>query len=158
MVLVTVGTESNIVAALDIKIRPGQDNIIFRAHVERVKNIFQVSDWSADSTYLSRKNCDAVAKIGAKPWFKLKKNTRSRAKGSKAWKHMVYAMRELPEIAEPKYHKRSNVESTNSAKKRKFNTYVRAKNNIAKINEESISWVCYNFSIIPKINIFLSKR
>lgn len=151
----TVGTESNVVAAIDIRIKQGEDNIIFRNHVKRVKNLFRnIKDWSGDSMYLARENCNAVAEIGANPWFRLKSNTTAKAKGSPAWKKMVNTMREKPEIAEPKYHKRSNVESTFSAKKRKFNRYVRATNNIAKINEETLAWVCYNFSIITKAYVY----
>ena len=40
---------------------------------------------TADAAYLSRRNCDLVDAIGAKPYINLKKNvTKLRAKGSKA--------------------------------------------------------------------------
>ena len=150
MVHITVGTISNAVIAIDIRKKMGADNVIFRSHVKRIRNHFDIHEWSGDRMYLTRDNCNAVEEIGAEPWFKLKSNTTAKAKGSPAWKKMVTISKEHPEIANPKYHRRSNVESTNSAKKRKFGSSVRCKLPIAQKNEEALSWVGYNFSLIPK--------
>ena len=150
MVHITTGTRSNVVVAIDVCNKKGRDNVIFRSHVERVDKNFKVDEWSGDSLYLTRENCNAVNEIGAEPWFKLKSNTTAKPKGSPTWKRMVNLSKEHPEIAEPKYHRRSNVESTNSAKKRKFGNSVRCKLPIAQRNEETLSWVNYNFSLIPR--------
>lgn len=150
MVHISIGTKSNVVVALDVRNRKGGDNEIFRSHVKSVDKRFDVDDWSGDSAYLSRENCDAVHEIGAMPWFKLKSNITAKAKGSPTWKKMVHISKEHPKIADQKYHKRSNVESTNSSKKRKFNNYVRSKLPTSQQIEESLSWVGYNFSLIPR--------
>ena len=150
MVHISIGVRSNIVVALDVRTKKGGDNVIFRSHVKRVDKHFDVDEWSGDKAYLSRENCNAVHAIGATPWIKLKSNTTPLAKGSIAWKNMVNISKEHPEIADPKYHKRSNVESTNSAKKRKFGSSVRSKLPTAQENEEALSWVGYNFSLIPR--------
>jgi len=150
MVHISIGTKSNVVVAIDVRNKKGEDNVIFRSHVEKVEKQFHVDEWSGDSAYLSRENCNSVRKIGAEPWFKLKSNTTAKAKGSPAWKQMVNTTKEHPEIANPKYHKRSNVESTNSAKKRKFGSSVRCRLPTAQRNEEMLSWIGYNFSLIPK--------
>lgn len=150
MIHISVGTKSNVVVAIDVCNKKGGDNVIFRSHVERVQKQFNVYEWSGDSAYLSRENCNSVQNIGAEPWFRLKSNTTAKAKGSSAWKQMVNTTKEHPEIANPKYHKRSNVESTNSAKKRKFGSSVRCKFPTAQRNEEMLSWIGYNFSIIPR--------
>jgi len=150
MVHISIGTRSNVVVAIDVNNKPGRDNKIFRSHVKKVSKRFDVAEWSGDSMYLARENCDAVSKIGAEPWFNLKKNTTPKALGSPAWKKMVNTTREQPELAKRKYHKRSNVESTNAAKKRKFGNFVRCRLPTAKRNEELLSWVGYNFSIVPR--------
>jgi transposase len=150
MVHITIGTRSNTVIALDVRTKPGNDNEIFRTHVKRVNRNFHVEDWSADSAYLSRENCNAVSKIGANPWFRLKSNTTAKPKGSVSWKRMVLTTKEQPEIAKPKYHIRSNVESTNSSKKRKFNSSVNCRKPQAQRLEESFAWVGYNFSMLPR--------
>mgnify|MGYP001122452563 CR=1 FL=1 len=150
MVHISVGTKSNIVVALNVQNGKGKDNVIFRSHVRNVSPRFHVEDWSGDSMYLSRDNCNSVDEIGAIPWFKPKSNTTSKAKGSSAWKRMVNGFKENPEVAYEKYHMRSNVESTNSAKKRKFSSFVRSRNSTSQRIEESLSWVGYNLSLMPR--------
>ena len=49
-----------------------------------------------------------------------------------------------------KYHQRSNVECTNSAKKRKFYDFVRGKKDMAKENECHMTWCCYNFTVLSR--------
>jgi len=147
---ISVGTRSNVVLALDIRGKGGGDNRIFRSHVVRVDGRFDVDEWSADRLYLSRENCDAVAAIGAEPWIKLKSNTTAKAEGSTNWRKMVLAFKTTPDIANEKYHKRSNVESTFSAKKRKFGSSVRGRLLTSQKMEESFSWVGYNMSLIPR--------
>jgi len=85
MVHISVGTRSNVVVALDVRGRKGGDNEILRSHVESVDaRGFEVEEWSGDKLYLTWDNCDAVAAIGAEPWFKLKSNTTALAKCSPA--------------------------------------------------------------------------
>jgi len=150
MVHISVGTKSNVVAAIDIRTHKGEDNVIFRSHVKQVGERFDIDEWSGDKMYLTRENCDAVVEIGATPWLKIKSNTISRAKGSTSWKKMVQCFNEEPEVANQKYHRRSNVESTNSSKKRKCGSSVSSRLPTAQINEELLSWVGYNFSLIPR--------
>lgn len=151
MVHITVGTRSNVVVALDIQGKGGKDNEILRSHVERVDaRDFSVEEWSADRLYLTRDNCDAVAAIGAEPWFKLKSNTTALAKGSPGWRRMVLAFREDPDGSNEKYHRRSNIESTISAKKRKFASRVRGRSLTSQRLEEGLSWVGYNLSLVPR--------
>jgi transposase len=150
MVHISVGTRSNVVVALDIRRDRGGDNEILRSHVERVSEAFDVDEWSGDRYYLTQKNCDAVSAIGAEPLFKLKSNTRARAGGSPAWRRMVLAFQNHPRVANAKYHRRSNVESAYSAKKRKFSNSVRGRSSTSQRIEESISWVGYNLSLVPR--------
>ena len=100
--------------------------------------------------YASRENCNKCAEYGIKPYFKLKENVTDRSKDSPAWRGMVRESREEPEDYDPHYHKRSNVESTNSAKKRKFNNFVRSRIDEVKENEEMFTWSCYNFGVLTR--------
>lgn len=150
MVHVSTGTKLNIVTALDVSVERGRDNLYFREHVKRTANNFKVKEWSGDAVYLCRDNCEAVGKVGGEPWFKLKSNVTSKPRGSFRWKRMVKGFRDRSEEAAKKYHRRSNVESTISAKKRKFGSFVRSKEDISKENEETLSWVAYNFTILGR--------
>jgi transposase len=74
--------------------------------------------WWWGCAYLSRANCDLVAKIGVVPRFYPKKGYTLRQKGSVAWRKMLENL-----IADPQkwlnvYHKCSNVEGCFSTLKR----------------------------------------
>jgi hypothetical protein len=147
---VTTGTKTNIVTAVDVSCKKGGDNIYFRKHVDKTVKNFKPEEWSGDSTYLTRKNCNKCEEYGIEPYFRLKDNTTTLAKGSPAWKRMTTKDKKDKKEYGTHYHKRSNVESTNSGKSRKFNGFVRAKNDVAKENEEMFGWVDYNFSALAR--------
>lgn len=150
MVHLTTGTKLNPAAEIDVRAEKGGDSEILREHIREVAERFRVEEWSGDSKYLSRENCNAVSDIGAEPWFKLKSNVTAKAKGSPSWRRMVRAFQEEPELANAKYHKRSNCESTFSAKKRKFGGFVRAREEASQVNEEILAWIGYNFSVLSR--------
>lgn len=150
MTHLTIGTMLNGACAVDVRTKRGEDNVIFRKHVADIGKDFNVEEWSGDSTYLSRENCNAVADIRAEPWFRLKNNITAKAKGSISWRKMVRGFREEPEIANPKYHRRSNAESTFSAKNRKFGSHVRSKYPTSQCTEETLKWVDYNFTVLAR--------
>ena len=148
MAHVTVGTKLKAAVALDARVGRGAHNEVLREHIKEVAKSFEVKEWSGDRAYLSRENCNAVAAVGAEPWIKLKSNTTAKTKGSPAWRWMVLEFRQNPEVAERKYHRRSAVESAISAKKRKFGSFVRARKDTSKENEEALSWIGYNFGVL----------
>jgi len=147
---ITTGTELHSVTAIDVFVEDGKDNIIFRKHVKVTSKEFDIDTWTGDGMYQARENCTAVANAGGKPYFKIKSGVTLKPKGHPAWKEMVKESREYPLRYLDKYHQRSNVECTNSAKKRKFNDFVRSKNDIAKENECHMTWCCYNFTVLSR--------
>lgn len=150
MTHITSTTRLNAVTAVNVSVKKGKDNIYFRKHVKKTAKNFTIKEWSGDCSYLARKNCDAVVEIGGKPYFKLKENTTNRARGSRAWKEMVNECWDHPDEYDKHYHKRSNSESTFSAKKRKFGNFVRSKLDETKENEELFGWSCYNFGVLTR--------
>ncbi len=64
-----------------------------------------------DAGYLSRKNCNIVAKKNGEPFFHLKKNTTAK---------------QFKEVFDEIYHIRSLVGSVNSALKKRYGNYIRA--------------------------------
>lgn len=147
---VTSSRVLNSAISVNVDCEHGKDSIYLRKHIERVRMYFNINDWCGDSAYLSRENCNAVAEAGGKPWFKLKKHIRAKQRGSRAWGLMVEEFRNNPEESEKHYHKRSNSESTIGAKKRKFGSFVRSRNDDAKENEEHLKWISYNFSVLSR--------
>ena len=91
-----------------------------------LRNIKEVLRVIGDAGYLSRKNCNIVAKKNGQPFFHLKKNTTAKGKGSTAWKKMVRFAKQFKEVFDEIYHIRSLVESVNSALKKRYGNYIRA--------------------------------
>ena len=53
-----------------------------------------------------------------------------------------------PELFIEHYHKRSNVESTNAAIKRKFGETLKSNNQVAQVNELFAKIIAYNLTVI----------
>jgi hypothetical protein len=150
MAHVTTSRLLNAAVAVNVDCKKGKDSVYMREHIEHVKRQFCINDWCGDGAYCSRKNCTAIEQAGGNPWFRPKKNATLRQDGSRAYKHMMLAYIIESEKAMKHYHKRSNSESTFSAKKRKFGNFVRSKNDVAKENEELLSWIGYNCSVLSR--------
>jgi len=150
MTHVTTSRMLNAAVAVDVDCTKGRDSVYMREHIDRVKKNFHINDWCGDGAYCSRDNCDKVRGAGGNPWFKPKKNTTFKKRGSKAYYDMILAYIIETEESLKHYHKRSNSESTFSAKKRKFGNCVRSKNDIGKENEEHLAWAGYNLSVLSR--------
>lgn len=147
---ISTGVKSNIVTAVDVCVKKGSDNVIFRKHVGNTAKNFRIEEWSGDGTYQSRENCTAVSEVGGKPFFKLKKGITKKPKGHPAWKAMLIESEKNKEAYERSYHKRSNVESDNHSKHAKLGDKVRSKLDTAMEQEEHLKWVNYNLLILNR--------
>lgn len=147
---ITAGCELHSVVAITTLVEKGKDNVIFRKHVKKVDTDFNAEIHSGDAVYLSRENCTAVEAVNAQPRFNLKKGLTKKPKGHPAWKHMLNIAEENPEQYDKEYHTRSNVECTNSAKKRKFGDTIYSKNDTAKEQESHLTWCVYNFTVLSR--------
>src|SRR3989338_3160305 len=147
---ITTGTKLNIVTAITVNAYEGEDNIIFRKHNQRTAKNFDVEEHSGDSKYLCKENCEDVEAVGGKPFFRPKSNTLVKSDGSYAWLRMMLNYYNHPIKAKRSYNRRSNSESTIHAKKKKFGSHVRSKNDIAKENESTFQWLDYNFSVLGR--------
>ena len=147
---ITTGALLNTVTAINVNVYEGEDNIIFREHSKRTAKNFKIEEHSGDSKYLCKENCDAVEATGGKPFFRPKSNTLVKSDGSYAWLRMMLNYYSHPIKAKRSYNRRLNAESTNHAKKIKFGSRVRSKNDIAKENESKFQWLGYNFSVLSK--------
>lgn len=109
---------------------------------------FTINEVSADLAYSSRKNLEAVNSIGAKPYIPFKKNSTGRAAGSMMWKKMYHYFQLNHEEFMEHFHKRSNIESTNAAIKRKLGETLKSKNRMVQENELLAKIVAYNLTVI----------
>ena len=137
-------------AAVAVEVSNYEDPKTAINHVELVSKNFSIEDWSGDSLYLMRSLCTKIREKGGQAHFRIKSSTIVNCKGSQEWGRMVPLMKQKDEKEIDELNLRQNAESTNSAKKRKFGGYTRAKNELSQINDIKASWSCYNFSVLSR--------
>ena len=147
---ITTGVKSNIVSALNVEIKSGNDNKIFREHVDKTIENFKVYEFSGDGKYWCKENCRKVFDVGAKSYFKVWKNWSGKSRGCMPWKLMNLEFENNPELYGKHYHKRSNVESTNMSKKMIHGDKVYSKLDSARINEETLRWINHNINVLNR--------
>jgi transposase len=138
------GVKTNCVTAAAIYDRNAADCPLLPELVNETAENFTVKEVSADKAYLSVENVEAVFEAGGIPFIAPKVNTTGGAGGLFAKMVGYYQYRQ--EEFMTNYHKRSNVESTFSAVKRKFGDSVRARTDTAMANEVYCKLVCQNLT------------
>ena len=108
---------------------------------------------TADSAYLSRRNCDLIEAKGAKPFIKPKQNVKGRSHGSKAWKNMIHYFRGNPQGWRRTYRLRSSAETAFSALKRKFGYKLSSIRKDLQRKELMTKVIAYNLNILARISI-----
>lgn len=142
-----IGTLTNVITAAEVTEGSANDSPEFTGLVERTAaGGFDMKEVSADKAYLSHANLAAVEKVGAVPFVPFKSNSGSA--GSEAWErmHAYFTLNKDDFLAH--YHRRSNVESTFSAMKRKFGESLRSRLPAAQFNEVMLKCLCHNLSCL----------
>ena len=147
---ITTGVKSNIVTALNVEMKSGKDNEIFREHVDKTVKNFKANEFSGDGRYWCKENCKKVNEVDAKPYFNVWKNWAGKSRGCMPWKLMNLEFKNNPKEYGKHYHKRSNVESTNHGKKVLHGNSVYSRLSSARINEETLRWVNHNINVLNR--------
>jgi transposase len=141
-----VGTTTNIVTSVSVTDSNGADSPELPALVASSAQRFRLEEVSADKAYLGHANLACIEAAGAVPYVPFKSN--SLDKGSPAWRRMYATFLYRQEEFLAHYHKRSNVEATFSAIKRKFGGAVRSKRFTAQVNEILCKILCHNLTVL----------
>lgn len=134
--------KTNVVTAVRILEKDSADCPQFVPLVKQTRGHFEIGEVSADKAYASRENFEEVARIGGEAYIAFKANTTGKVGGQ--FERAFYLFQYNQEEYMRHYHKRSNVESTFSAVKRKFGDAVRSKNNVAMANEVYCKLIAHN--------------
>jgi Transposase len=143
-----IGVKTNIVTAVSITDRYGSDLPQFSPLIKQTAENFTINEVSADLAYSCRENLDIVNSIGAIPYIPFKKNASDKQRGSSMWTKMYHYFQLNKDEFMEHYHKRSNIESTNAAIKRKFGEALKSKNEIAQVNELLSKIIAYNLTVV----------
>ncbi len=148
---ICVGVKTNVVTAVEIADKHAADVKMLPALVQKTAEGFEMKEVSGDKAYLSARNLAEIRNVNALPFIPFKSNTNvygAHNKQSKAWREMLgYFMYKHEDFLES-YHKRSNVESTFSAIKRKFGDGLRSKSDVAMVNEALCKILCHNIVVL----------
>jgi transposase len=140
------GVKTNIITACEIHDRNANDSPLLPAMVETTAKNFHVSEVSADKGYASKKNAEAIAKVGATPFIAMKETDKGLGGGTWEKMYHYFSFRRTEFLQH--YHKRSNVESTFSMMKRKFGDGLRSKTDVAMVNETLCKVLCHNLVVL----------
>jgi hypothetical protein len=149
----SMGVKSMIVTALNVENKQGRDNVIFREHVDKTNENFDINEWSGDGMYWAKKNCQKVSSVGGNPYFKCKTGKTAwngKQDGYPSWKEMNTKSKEDEEEYGKHYHKRSKLESGNHSKKALHGDRVYSKLKSARINEETLRWINHNINVLNR--------
>ncbi len=111
---------------------------------------FTVKELTADAGYLSKKNVIGVSKLGVVPYIMGTKNVNVPMKSRSSWGLMLRLWKKHQMYFSEHYHRRSNVESTFGALKRKFGDFCRCKKEESQENEILCKVVCFNASVLSE--------
>jgi transposase len=142
------GVKTNVVAAVAITDGNSNDSPQFGPLVKKTAEGFTINEVSADLAYSSRMNLQTVANAGGKAYIPFKKSATGRAGGSAIWKKMFHYFQLNRDEFMEHYHKRSNIEATNAAIKRKFGETLKSKNPVAQVNELLAKIIAYNLTVV----------
>ena len=140
------GVKTNVVTAVRILDKDAHDCPQFIPLVKETKKHFEIGEISADKAYASLDNFEEVAACGGQAFIAFKSNATGAIGGmfEKAFHYFQFNQAEYMEH----YHKRSNIESTFSAVKRKFGANVVSKNPVAMTNEVLCKIICHNLTCL----------
>lgn len=143
---VMVGTVTNVVTG--VKVSEEGDCPLLPELLKQTAARFNVKEVSADKAYLSKKNLEEIASVGAVPFIPFKSNSVGMASKSPHWRRMWAHFSLKSEDFLKHYHRRSNVEATMWMIKSKFGGAVRSKLPTAQINEVLAKVLCHNLCCI----------
>lgn len=145
---ICTGVRTNIITSAVITDANGSDPKQFSELVEKTSEGFVIREVSADLAYTSRENHEIVRDHGGVAYIPFRSNATGRADGSLLWKKMYHYFQFNKEEYLEHYHKRSNIEATNAAIKKKFGETLKSKNPIAQRNELLAKFIAYNITVI----------
>lgn len=146
---VICGVKTNIITEVRVEDGSSADSPQFMPLVNSTaQNGFTITEVSGDKAYLSRNNLDGVAKLGGIAYIPFKSNSQQHGRGSRVWNKMFHYFEMCNEEYMQHYHLRSNIETTFSMIKAKFNDTVKSRDLTAQINEALLKVLCHNIVVL----------
>ena len=145
------GIKTNCICAVKVTKGHAHESPHLKSLLDDTAKIFNIKEVSADAGYLSKDNVKAISNLGAVPYIMGKKNVYVPNKNTKSdWGMMLRLWKHHQMFFSEQYHKRSNVEATFGALKRKYGDFVRSKKPCSQETEILSKIVCFNASVLAE--------
>ena len=141
------GVRSNVVTAVFVTPTDSGDAPQLPTLVARTAKRFRMKEVLADKAYLAQYNLNAIHEVGAVPFIPMKSNSvlhEGDDDETKLWNGLFHFFGSHRDDFLSHYHQRSNVETTMSMVKTKFQEHVRARHEVARVNEVLAKILCHN--------------
>jgi transposase len=139
-----VGTATGVVVAAEVLDKDSPDSPQLPGLVKAAAERFTVQAVAADKAYSGTANHEVIAQVGGTPYIMFKAGATGEAGGVFQQMYHLFALNR--EQFQARYHRRSRIESTFSAVKRKFGDSVRSRLPVAMKNEVLAKLVCFNLT------------
>ena len=140
------GRKTHVVTAVRILDKDAPDCPQFIPLLQDTRRHFEIGEVSADKAYASFENFEEIAACGAEAFIAFKSNTTGGVGG--IFEKVFHYFQCHREEYLQHYHKRSNIESTISAIKRKFGASLLSKTDAAMVNEVLCKLLCQNLTCL----------
>ena len=143
------GVRTNIITAVKITDEFGADNPqLIPLAKDTIDNGFDIEKLFADKGYVSRDNLNYINQLGGTAYIPFKENSIAKSGGSPIWRKMYFYFKMNQAEFMQNYNKRSNIESTFSAMKKKLGETLKSKNHTAQVNELLCKVIAYNIMVL----------
>ncbi len=146
-----ISTKARLITAARITANTGRgtgDSSQFRPLLEETAVKFPVGVVVGDGAYASRTNVALVRDLGAQPLFRPRDTSITKQHGAGGWADMIAFFTIHRAQFDALYHRRSLVESVNSAVKRRFGETLRSRTVTSRTNELLCKLVSYNLTVL----------
>lgn len=143
------GVRTNIITAVKITDEFGADNPeLIPLAKATAENDFDIEKLFADKGYVSKDNLNYIDQLGGTAYIPFKSNSIAKSGGSPIWRKMYFYFKMNQAEFMQNYNKRSNIESTFSAMKKKLGETLKSKNRVAQENELLCKVIAYNIMVL----------
>ncbi|MCI4327350.1 MAG: transposase [Thermoplasmata archaeon] len=144
-----IGTRTHAVLAVAVTDEHGADSPQLIPLLRNVVEAgFKPSALVADKSYQSRAAYAELARLGMDGYIPFRLGSTGQMKGTPMYRRKWLEFTLTREEFDSKYHRRSNVESVNSAIKRTGGEFLLSKNPVAQFNETLAKILTYNIRVL----------
>jgi hypothetical protein len=148
---IMVSTRAHLITSARITSSIGKgtgDPSLFPPLMDETAATFRVGVVVGDPAYTNRAIVEQVVSLGATPIFKPRSNMRTQQHGVSGWGDMIAFFMVHRQEFDALYHRRVQVESVNSAIKRRFGESLRSRTPISRRNELLCRLIAYNLVVL----------